>query len=62
MLEGTKLVSTSLISSWKAVGSARLCTITLHEPFRAIVERTFSGMQRIERKSSANLGPTPGPP
>src|SRR3954447_23456887 len=62
MLKEARLVSTiSLISSWRVAGSARLCIVTLHERFRAIVERTFGGMQRVEYKSSANLGLTLGP-
>ena len=62
MLKGARLVSAiSLISSWQVAGSARLCIVTLHERFRAIVERTFGGMQRVEYKSSANLGLTLGP-
>ena len=62
MLKGARLVSAiSLISSWQVAGSARLCIVTLNERFRAIVERTFGGMQRVEYKSSANLGLTLGP-
>ena len=62
MLKEARLVRTmSLISSWEVAGSARLCTVTLHELFRATVERTFGGTQRVEHKSSTNLGPTLGP-